>query len=425
MRKLEKKLAVLLADDEIGGFAEGAVLPASLAISCSFQRDGKNELRVSEGAEQLALIEYKRVSSSESAVARVRVVVTVDASGCFAANVIDERSGVRLLCRCVTLKQAGVVGEDESEQPASRGRLIVGFENTQGELEVLHVPKDQLPVMVRFSPSDVPKASVKLLAVREDALGEAQLRELMARGVVQLSSAIAVFELVTFYVGRRTREWQLEIDVERRLSVTAIDARDAAEPGCFDGDKRFVDLSADYTSRGREIPVRAHPVAEGAPKEGASSPSARGEPLVFLSHRTDVDGAFAMSLAHALEANGSRCWIAPRDIAHGTNWNRAIMGAVEGCDVMLVVVSAEALDSEYVQAEVHRALNLKKPVVPVLMQSSLAYTDLDARLETRQRLDWYRMNKEEKGRLGEILKAQLSLGGARRQRDRPADTDKA
>ena len=111
---------------------------------------------------------------------------------------------------------------------------------------------------------------------------------------------------------------------------------------------------------------------------------------VFISHRSETDGAFATWLVVMLEQEGLPCWIASRDIKVGTNWNRSIMEAVQQCSVMIVVISEGCFESEFVQAEVQRALKLRKRVVPLLLQPSLPYADIDARLETKQAVDWYR-----------------------------------
>lgn len=128
--------------------------------------------------------------------------------------------------------------------------------------------------------------------------------------------------------------------------------------------------------------------------DGEASAKIGGAGFLFVSHHSSEDGAFAMRLASRLEHQGSQCWIAPRDIKPGANWNREIMEAVRQCSAMLVVISDAALKSDFVQAEVHRALNLKKTVVPLLLSDGLNYTDIDARLETKQRIDWWRVGDD-------------------------------
>jgi hypothetical protein len=110
---------------------------------------------------------------------------------------------------------------------------------------------------------------------------------------------------------------------------------------------------------------------------------------VFISHRSETDGAFAATLVETLEESGIKCWIAPRNINAGSNWHRTIMAAIERCDSMIVVVTAGAVDSEFVQAEVNRALRRRKLVVPLMLDVDAALTDLDARLETRQHVNWF------------------------------------
>ena len=51
---------------------------------------------------------------------------------------------------------------------------------------------------------------------------------------------------------------------------------------------------------------------------------------VFISHSTK-DKAAADAVCAALEANGVRCWVAPRDIKPGENWATAILRGIAGC----------------------------------------------------------------------------------------------
>ncbi len=85
---------------------------------------------------------------------------------------------------------------------------------------------------------------------------------------------------------------------------------------------------------------------------------------VFLCHSSH-DRAVAEQVVAHLESRQFRCWIAPRDIVHGTKWDAAIMDGIERCRVMALILSAHAMDSEYVLNEVGLATELKMPILPL------------------------------------------------------------
>ncbi len=88
---------------------------------------------------------------------------------------------------------------------------------------------------------------------------------------------------------------------------------------------------------------------------------------VFLSHASK-DKAIADAVCHALEATGTRCWVAPRDVRPGVPYARCIMEAIESCSIMLVVISEGANASDHVAREVELAARARKPLLPVRIQ---------------------------------------------------------
>jgi hypothetical protein len=88
---------------------------------------------------------------------------------------------------------------------------------------------------------------------------------------------------------------------------------------------------------------------------------------VFISYphqdKTTADAACAR-----LEAEGIRCWIAPRDVPGGTEWAAAIVDAIDECRVMVVIFSGYANLSKQVHREVEHAFDGEKPVVPLRIE---------------------------------------------------------
>jgi formylglycine-generating enzyme required for sulfatase activity len=84
---------------------------------------------------------------------------------------------------------------------------------------------------------------------------------------------------------------------------------------------------------------------------------------VFISYSTkDKDAGDAVCAV--LERNGIRCWIAPRDVTPGMVWGSAIIGAIHGAKVMVLVFSGAANTSPQIEREVERAISKGIPVIP-------------------------------------------------------------
>ena len=57
---------------------------------------------------------------------------------------------------------------------------------------------------------------------------------------------------------------------------------------------------------------------------------------VFISHSSE-DKSIADAICQRLEADGIKCWIAPRDIKPGSNWTEGIMEGIEACRTLILV----------------------------------------------------------------------------------------
>ncbi len=84
---------------------------------------------------------------------------------------------------------------------------------------------------------------------------------------------------------------------------------------------------------------------------------------VFISHSAK-DKPVADAVCATLENGGVRCWIAPRDIVPGTQWGEAIIDAISSSQVMVLVFSSNANESQQIIREVERAVSKGIPVIP-------------------------------------------------------------
>lgn len=98
---------------------------------------------------------------------------------------------------------------------------------------------------------------------------------------------------------------------------------------------------------------------------------------IFISH-SSKDAAFADEVCRILEGAGHICFIAPRDIAPGKEYAEEIMNGIAEAEVMLLLLSREANQSQHVFREVERAVSGGIPILVYKMaefelKKSLSY----------------------------------------------------
>jgi hypothetical protein len=94
---------------------------------------------------------------------------------------------------------------------------------------------------------------------------------------------------------------------------------------------------------------------------------------LFISH-SSADRAFAEKLAATLEEGGHKVWT-DRELMPGDNFMRAIGTALDEADVVVALVSAHALKSEYVKREWEYALGQERfagRLIPVVIDEQSA-----------------------------------------------------
>ena len=88
---------------------------------------------------------------------------------------------------------------------------------------------------------------------------------------------------------------------------------------------------------------------------------------VFISYSAH-DKPAADAVCARLESRGIRCWTAPRDIRPGMSWGGAIVQAIDGARVMLLLFSSHANGSPQIKREVERAVHKEIVIVPVRVE---------------------------------------------------------
>jgi hypothetical protein len=107
---------------------------------------------------------------------------------------------------------------------------------------------------------------------------------------------------------------------------------------------------------------------------------------VFLSH-SHVDKVFADAICHKLEAAGTRCWVAPRDIRPSEDWAEAIINAMDIARVLVLVFSSSSNSSPQVRREVERAVSKGLHVLPFRIENVPLSKSLEYFISTQHWLD--------------------------------------
>jgi hypothetical protein len=107
---------------------------------------------------------------------------------------------------------------------------------------------------------------------------------------------------------------------------------------------------------------------------------------VFISH-SNKDKNTAEAICHQLEANGIRCWIAPRNIEFGSDWTAGITQGISSCKVFVLVFSDSANTSDHVRREVAKAFSLGLAVIPFRTEEVAPNKSLSYFLDTVHWLD--------------------------------------
>lgn len=127
-------------------------------------------------------------------------------------------------------------------------------------------------------------------------------------------------------------------------------------------------------------------------------------PYIFISH-SSKDKLFVQGFARQLEDAALNTWVDVEDILDGDGWVRVIQSGVEGCAALLVVWSANARSSVWVERETLLALRLNKPVYIAVIDD----TPLPIYLIERQATDLRTVQKTPVQRLIRSISKALHL----------------
>jgi hypothetical protein len=83
---------------------------------------------------------------------------------------------------------------------------------------------------------------------------------------------------------------------------------------------------------------------------------------VFVSYASQ-DAAIANAVVENLERQGTKCWIAPRDVTPGSPYADEIVGAINDAKILVLVLSQHAIDSAHVGKEIERASSKRRRII--------------------------------------------------------------
>jgi tetratricopeptide (TPR) repeat protein len=109
---------------------------------------------------------------------------------------------------------------------------------------------------------------------------------------------------------------------------------------------------------------------------------------VFISY-SSKDSKFARAICSALESRGLPCWISSRDVGPGENFMDAIVHAIGAAQVMVLVFSENANNSEDIKREIVLASSGKVTIIPVRVEDVAPKGAFAYQFATRQWIDLF------------------------------------
>jgi tetratricopeptide (TPR) repeat protein len=125
---------------------------------------------------------------------------------------------------------------------------------------------------------------------------------------------------------------------------------------------------------------------------------------VFISHSAKDRDFVEQEIIGPLNRHGIETWYSKDNIETATLWEQKIREGLKSCDWFLVVMTPDSVASEWVQAEVHWALEKRKDRVVPVLRGDCNPEDLHLKLLRIQHIDF-------RGNLAEAQKKLLALWG--------------
>lgn len=138
---------------------------------------------------------------------------------------------------------------------------------------------------------------------------------------------------------------------------------------------------------------------------------------VFISYSSQ-DAATAETICSLLEKRNVACWIAPRDILPGRNYDEEIVSGIEGTKAIVVLLSDSSNESPHVKRELELALNNGSAIIPIRIQNTVPGRGLKYFLAGKQWVEAWQPPIEH--RMDDVAAAVRALASAEAGAERDA-----
>jgi hypothetical protein len=140
---------------------------------------------------------------------------------------------------------------------------------------------------------------------------------------------------------------------------------------------------------------------------------------VFISYSSE-DKTVADAVCATLESRKIRCWIAPRDVTLGQPFAASLINAVKSSRVMVLVLSEDSNQSQYVLRELNEAVDKGIPIIPFRIEDVDPSEELRFYIKSLHWLDAMDPPLERHlKRLADSVQALLSVG----EEDQPPEIE--
>lgn len=129
----------------------------------------------------------------------------------------------------------------------------------------------------------------------------------------------------------------------------------------------------------------------------------------FISYSTK-NQVSADVIRDLLSENGIETWMAPGDIPAGSRYAMVISRAVKECACFILVLSNDAQNSIWVAKEVERALNYRKPIIPVQIEDVVLNDEFELYISTNQ-IVAVKINDRDSAEINKLLAGVTSFTG--------------
>lgn len=113
----------------------------------------------------------------------------------------------------------------------------------------------------------------------------------------------------------------------------------------------------------------------------------------FISYSTR-NQSLADAMRDLLKDCGIETWMAPGDIPAGSKYAQVISRAVKNCSCFILMLSEDAQNSVWVAKEVERAVNYRKPIIPIQLENVVLNDEFELYISTDQVVAIQKIDKE-------------------------------